>query len=573
PIFGVFDKKNIENAKKFIDSLSQCVIKPEGLTGGKGVKVQEDHFKTNQEALDYCNEVLQTHNSVVVEEKLEGEEFSLQCLTDGKTVLATPPVQDHKRAFADDKGPNTGGMGSYSCEDHLLPFLTKKDVEDGVKITQKVADALNKETNQYYKGIMYAGLIKTKNGVKLLEYNARFGDPEAMNVLPLMETDFVSVEAHDSASQVIAKLVHARQPHAVVFDRETYVGLTHKESLLKTSLDIQHMKAASMTHKVAVLDPGVPLLRVAELMHGSHARMLPVMENNKINGVVTAKRLLIELQKIPALAQVPLSQIASKNLVTLPSSAPIRKIMAEMRENHVSRILLRNPKGALESVVSMHDLMQKVLLPRPAREKGFGGRTRHGTPVAAPKVGSIEKGLSFLPAENAASGTLVTLPVYEKAKTAARTILEKGTGSVVLLEGESPVGIVTVRDLLKCFLRLKEVPRNIQFVNLPELDEIDASQLHSEVEKTYDKFSKTVPNIEYLVVHVKAHSRAGQKHKEGSRNQYTVHLRLAFDGKLCVTEAVQWNLLSALQESLKQLEREVLEEVKPFRGGRGSKKR
>src|SRR3989338_8608783 len=191
--FESFDKNNIENAKKFLDSIDKCVVKPDGLTGGKGVQVQGDHFQTKKEALDYCNEVLHSHSSVIVEEKFEGEDFLLQCLTDGKTVVATPPVQDHKRAYADDKGPNTGGMGSYSCENHLLPFLTDKDVKDGLKITQKAAEAIHKETGEFYKGIMYAGLIKTKNGIKLIEYNARFGDPEAMNVLPLMENDFADI--------------------------------------------------------------------------------------------------------------------------------------------------------------------------------------------------------------------------------------------------------------------------------------------------------------------------------------------------------------------------------------------
>lgn len=191
--FEIFNKKNIGDARRFIDGLKECVVKPDGLTGGKGVKVQGDHFKTKKEALDYCSEVLRTHPTVIIEEKLEGEEFSLQCLTDGKTVAATPPVQDHKRAFDGDFGPNTGGMGSYSCENHLLPFLRKKDVEDGLRITQKVANVLYKETGEFYKGVMYAGLIVTKNGVKLIEYNARFGDPEAMNVLPLMKTDFVDV--------------------------------------------------------------------------------------------------------------------------------------------------------------------------------------------------------------------------------------------------------------------------------------------------------------------------------------------------------------------------------------------
>ena len=191
--FESFGKNDIKDAKRFLDSIGKCVVKPDGLTGGKGVKVQGDHFQTKKEALDYCSEVLQTHPSVIVEEKFEGEEFSLQCLTDGKTVVATPPVQDHKRAYADDKGPNTGGMGSYSCENHLLPFLAKKNIQEGLEITQKVAEALHKETGEYYKGIMYAGFIVTKEGIKLLEYNARFGDPETMNILPIMETDFVDV--------------------------------------------------------------------------------------------------------------------------------------------------------------------------------------------------------------------------------------------------------------------------------------------------------------------------------------------------------------------------------------------
>ena len=203
PKFETFTKENISEAKKFIGGIMQCVIKPDGLTGGKGVKVQGDHFETEIEAFDYCNEVLQSHDAVVVEEKLEGEEFSLQCLTDGKTVAAMPPVQDHKRAFADDKGPNTGGMGSYSCEDHLLPFLEKKDIEEGIKITQNVAGALHRETGEYYNGVMYAGLIVTKNGVKLLEYNSRFGDPEAMNVLALMETNFADV-----CNSIISRQLH-----------------------------------------------------------------------------------------------------------------------------------------------------------------------------------------------------------------------------------------------------------------------------------------------------------------------------------------------------------------------------
>ncbi|MBL7054520.1 phosphoribosylamine--glycine ligase [Candidatus Woesearchaeota archaeon] len=191
PKFEVFE--SLDGIEEFLEELDGIVIKPDGLTGGKGVKVQGDHFQTKEDALAYCEEVLKSHPSVVVEEKLEGEEFSLQCLTDGKTVAATPPVQDHKRRFAGDKGPNTGGMGSYSDSNHLLPFMTQKDMDDAMAITQKVAEAIYKETGEYYKGVMYGGFIITKGGLKLIEYNARFGDPEAMNTLPLLKTDFVDI--------------------------------------------------------------------------------------------------------------------------------------------------------------------------------------------------------------------------------------------------------------------------------------------------------------------------------------------------------------------------------------------
>jgi phosphoribosylamine---glycine ligase len=178
---------------EFMAALGEVVVKPDGLTGGKGVMVQGDHFFEPEEGLEICRQILKEHDRVIVEEKLTGEEFSLQCLCDGKHVIPTPPVQDHKRRFVDDKGPNTGGMGSYSCADHSLPFLRPADVAAGLDITRQFAAAIYRETGMYYKGIMYGGFMITRSGIRLLEYNARFGDPEAMNILPLLRTDFVDV--------------------------------------------------------------------------------------------------------------------------------------------------------------------------------------------------------------------------------------------------------------------------------------------------------------------------------------------------------------------------------------------
>ena len=113
--------------------------------------------------------------------------------TDGRTLRHMPPVQDHKRAYEGDTGPNTGGMGSYSCANGQLPFLSSSDIDEARRFNVDTISALKREFGQPYQGILYGGFIATAQGVKLIEYNARFGDPEAMNVLALLETDFLEI--------------------------------------------------------------------------------------------------------------------------------------------------------------------------------------------------------------------------------------------------------------------------------------------------------------------------------------------------------------------------------------------
>ena len=179
--------------QSFMEELGDFVVKPDGLTGGKGVRVLGEHFTDISEAREYCDELLFGGGTVVIEEKLEGEEFSYQSFTDGVTTVGTIPVQDHKRANEGDQGPNTGGMGSYSCSDHLLPFLDKGAIEKAKLANQEVISALRLYFGQLYRGILYGGYIQTRNGLKLIECNARLGDPEAMNVLPIMGCDFLAV--------------------------------------------------------------------------------------------------------------------------------------------------------------------------------------------------------------------------------------------------------------------------------------------------------------------------------------------------------------------------------------------
>jgi phosphoribosylamine--glycine ligase len=178
----------------YLRELGEFVVKPDGLTGGKGVKVSGVHLAGHHEALAYCEELLAgPHAAVVIEEKLDGEEFSLQSFCDGRNLVDMPAVQDHKRAYEGDEGPNTGGMGSYSDGDHLLPFLTAGQVAEASAINAAVARALLVETGEPYRGVLYGGFMATRDGVRLIEYNARLGDPEALNVLPLLRTPLARV--------------------------------------------------------------------------------------------------------------------------------------------------------------------------------------------------------------------------------------------------------------------------------------------------------------------------------------------------------------------------------------------
>lgn len=185
----------LDGAETFLQELGEgnYVVKANGLMGGKGVKVAGDHLHSIKEAFDYCKEILLHGQALVIEEKLIGQEFSFMCFCDGEHIVPMPLVQDHKRALVDDKGPNTGGMGSYSDASHGLPFISGKDASDAWHINQAVFHALTNELKDKYIGILYGSFIATKNGVYVIEFNARFGDPEALNVLTILESDFVSL--------------------------------------------------------------------------------------------------------------------------------------------------------------------------------------------------------------------------------------------------------------------------------------------------------------------------------------------------------------------------------------------
>ncbi len=195
PEFQVFDyKSSEEDIADYITDLKDVAIKPAGLTGGKGVKVTGDQLKTVEEAIEYAYNMLK-NGSVVIEEKLIGEEGTLQAFVSGDALEFMPWVRDHKKAYDEDRNPNpnTGGMGTYSDANHLLPFIDSSDSDDAKKIMRDTNNTLKKKTGVDYRGILYGQFMFTADCIKVVEFNARFGDPEAINVLYLLKTDFMDI--------------------------------------------------------------------------------------------------------------------------------------------------------------------------------------------------------------------------------------------------------------------------------------------------------------------------------------------------------------------------------------------
>lgn len=194
PLWGRFDEHcTLKDATDYMHALGEFVIKPDGLTGGKGVKVMGDHFQSLEQAIVVCMGLRDQRQPFIIEEKLPGEEFSLMSFVGGE-VIHTFPIQDHKRLINGDFGPNTGGMGSYSRSSRpgeSLPFVTQEMYDQACAFNEAAIQALEKDNRQSYYGVLYGNYIVTPKGLRLIEFNARAADPEIMNLLPLLETDFV----------------------------------------------------------------------------------------------------------------------------------------------------------------------------------------------------------------------------------------------------------------------------------------------------------------------------------------------------------------------------------------------
>ena len=196
--------KVISKSDELHDALSEfnvkgldVVVKPQGLTGGKGVKVMPEHLSTYQDCFDYASFLLKENpdEKVLLVEKLKGIEFTIMGITDGENLVVSPATYDYPFRHEDDLGAGTGGMGCFTNSEKKLPFMGEQDLEDCKYIMQKIIDEM-KSKNLFFNGILNGGFFKTQKGIRFMEFNGRFGDPEGLNIICILDGSFSELLIH-----------------------------------------------------------------------------------------------------------------------------------------------------------------------------------------------------------------------------------------------------------------------------------------------------------------------------------------------------------------------------------------
>jgi phosphoribosylamine---glycine ligase len=269
---------NLDDALRCLEMQDSypLVVKADGLAAGKGVIICHDHDEA-REAVELClveGAFGEAGATVLIEEFLSGPEVSLLALCDGTRVVPMAPAQDYKRIFAGDQGPNTGGMGSYCPVPGFGPDVADTIVED---IFQPVLDALRRRGIEY-RGVLYGGLIVTEHGVKVLEFNCRFGDPETQAILPRLDSDLL--EACLAAANGVLDTVELRwkpQPCvSVVMASAGYPASSSKGDIISglssaaALPDVSVFHAGTATHDGDIVTAGGRVLAVSAL--GEHFR-------------------------------------------------------------------------------------------------------------------------------------------------------------------------------------------------------------------------------------------------------------------------------------------------------------
>jgi len=265
------------------------VVKPSGLTGGKGVKVMGPHLATHAEAREYALELLVragSEDSVLIEEKILGAEFTIQAVSDGETVVFPASTYDFPFRYDGDEGPGTGGMGSLSMPASTLPFMMPAHYEQACSIIERVIQRLAQE-GRHFTGVMNSGFFATAAGVKVIEFNARFGDPECMNIMSLLDGSWTEVMQRIAQGTLTSASVPLREEASLVLylvspDYALRAGPTYEFTLQREQIEAagcnvffsSAVEVGPDTYRTVGTSRAVALTTTAPTLEQAHARVV-----------------------------------------------------------------------------------------------------------------------------------------------------------------------------------------------------------------------------------------------------------------------------------------------------------
>ncbi len=359
----------------------------------------------------------------------------------------------------------------------------------------------------------------------------------------LCHNNFIKARENDSAASLAGKFLEKNQNHALVFaEDDSYLGVITKEGFLKKHVDLTAIKLKSLIKGKPVLYGDDSLSKIAELMFSSEARVLPVFENKKMIGVVTARDVVFQLENDEKLRSVLVKEVASPNAFTLLETASVEQAISLLRDKKINRIPLVSSTGELTGMFSFSDVLRNVVLHEHRRPQG-----RQQKEKARAETSHVLES----PVKEFSSSNPEIIRPTDFLFSALQKMREKNLSSLIVTNNGKPIGILTLRNLLKLQLESQKPEANVQFSNKPSLDEIDSAALEKKISDFVERFSRKFSSEIFLQIHCKSEKN------DGIRKEHSVKMHLTGPGLNLTARVNGWKFLPIIQEGLRALETEA----------------
>ncbi len=375
----------------------------------------------------------------------------------------------------------------------------------------------------------------------------------------LMRTKFVQMQKTAFATELIGRLKVTGDDIAVIYDNQKYIGIVTKGHLFKKRHDLSKLSILSLIESIQVLSPTTPFLGIVDALLGSDRRALPVVDDNKVLGIVNAADVVMQIRNVPELKKIKAAEVGSLKPVTIAKGTKLGNVFSIMEKAGIGRLPIVDSNNKLVGIVSYRDIMEKYLVHPITREGGFRGLSRTPHAIGTKAFSPLKLDILSLPVENEMSTNIVAISKNDSLSRILQMMQRFNIADVVLATDNELEGIVTLRDLLKVFLVYKTERRNIQFTGLPDLDEIDKAAIEKLVSNAYDKTERLLDNEIFLKVHIKQHE------VDGMRRKYSVHCKLDSAGLHMDASSAkegQWKLLTAVQDAISVIEKDIAKRVR-----------